>query len=200
MYDAAMAVRTKEAVDAYLGCFRSEMGFTAAYGGMSLAVSGVEELRAAIENLFAAGLSHVHRDVRVVRGEPDRAVAHYTRLISQDGTPLIEVEIECDVAFQGELIRRMAIRERGPPGDAPVLWAPLGSTPSFGGEIVGHWADEKLLVRLRDGRECELPAPADADGQWNIGDPVIVFFEGPAPLGWYLPERQLGVDLRGVGR
>ena len=199
LYNGAMAKRTEEALDAYLGCFHREMEFTASASGMTLAASGVGELRAAIQNLFAAGLSHECRDIQVVSEEQNSVVTNCTRVVSQDGMPLTEAEAETDFAFKGELIFRMAVGERGRPADTPATWAPLGSTPSFAGEIVAHWAEEKLLVRLRDGREVELPSPAEAEGQWEVGDPVLVYFDGKAPLGWYLPDRQFGVDFRVSG-
>ena len=197
--DAALALGTEEAIAAYLACFHSEVDLTAACGGMDVAVSGIGELRTATENLISSGVSYSHRDWRVVSERSDRVVTHYVRVLRKQGAAHLEVEVESEVAFEGDLIRRMAVKERAEPGDRPAPWAPLGSTPSSAGEIVAHWADEKLLVRLRDGRETEVPLPADADGLWDIGDPVIVFFDGAALLGWYLPERQFGVDLRGSG-
>ena len=59
------------------------------------------------------------------------------------------------------------------------------------------WGDNGLLVRLYDGRAQELPAPDELSDQWKVGDPVLVFFDGRDVLGWYLPESQIGVDLRG---
>ena len=198
LYNGAMAERSKEALDAYLGCFHREMELTASLSGLTFAVSGVGELRAALENLFAGGLSYECRDIQVVSEEQDRVVTHYTRAGLQDGIPLAEAEVEAEFAFEGELIVRMAAGERGRPAEIPVAWAALGSTPSFAGEIVAHWAEEELLVRLRDGREVELPSPPEAQGQWEVGGPVLVYFDGKAPLGWYLPDRQFGVDFREV--
>ena len=192
-----MAEHTDEAVNGYLGCFHREMELMVSASGMSAVVSGVGELRAVLENLFAAGLSHEARDVRVVSEKQNSAITRYTRVVFQDGTPLTEAEVETAFEFRDGLIRRMAIEERGRPTETPATWAPLGSTPAFAGEIVGRWGEEKLLVRLRDGREVELPCPPEAEGQWEIGDSVLVYFDGTAPLGWYLPDRQFGVDYRG---
>ena len=133
LYDAAMATRTEEALDAYVGCFHDRVELTVACSGMAVVLSGLAELRAAMENLFAAGLSYACHDARVVSEKPRRVVAHYIRVLSQDGTPLSEVEAENELVFEGDLIYRMTIRERGRPADAPVVWAPLVSRPSFTG-------------------------------------------------------------------
>ena len=195
-----MAKRSEEALDAYLGCFHREMELTLSLCGLTMAVSGVGELRAALENLFAAGLSHEFRDIQVVSEEQISVVAHCTLAVFHDGIALTEAEAEADFVFEGGLILRMAARERGRPSGTTVRWAPLGSRPSFAGEIVAHWSEEKLLVRLRDGREVELPSPTEAQGQWEVGDSLLVYFDGTAPLGWYLPGHQFGVDFRGGNR
>jgi hypothetical protein len=82
--------------------------------------------------------------------------------------------------------------------DQPT-WAPLGSTLSLGGEIVARWGDEQFLARLYGGRPIELPAPEELDDQWDVGDQLMVFFENEAVVGWYLPDKQVGVDLRHRG-
>lgn len=194
-----MAKRTEEALDAYLDCFHREMEVTASLAGLAFAVSGLGELRAAIENLLAGGLSYECRDARVVGEEHSSVVTHYRLAVSQDGIALTEAEGVADFAFKGERILRIAAWERGRPIETPVTWAALGSRPSFAGEIVARWSEEKLLVRLRDGREVELPSPAEAEGQWEVGDALLVYFDGTAPLAWYLPDRQFGVDLRELG-
>jgi hypothetical protein len=45
----------------------------------------------------------------------------------------------------------------------------------------------------------ELPAPGEVDDEWDVGDQLMVFFDNDAVVGWYLPEKQLGVDLREPG-
>jgi hypothetical protein len=89
-------------------------------------------------------------------------------------------------------------RAEPPPPDHPK-WTPLGSTYSLGGEILARWGDEQLLARLYDGRPLELPAPEELDDEWVVGDPLMVFFENEAVVGWYLPDMQLRVDLRDPG-
>lgn len=85
-----------------------------------------------------------------------------------------------------------------PPADLPN-WAPLGSTLSLGGEILARWGNEHLLARLYDGRPIELPAPEGLDHEWDVGDQLMVFFENEDVVGWYLPDKQLGFDLRDPG-
>ena len=56
--------------------------------------------------------------------------------------------------------------------------------------------DEQFLARLYDGRPLELPAPEAFDDEWDVGDQLMVFFENETVVGWYLPDKQLGFDLR----
>ena len=84
-----------------------------------------------------------------------------------------------------------------PPEDLPN-WAPLGSTYSLGAEILGGWGDGLLLARLYDGRPLELSAPAEIDDRWEVGDPLMVFFEHEVVVGWYLPDKQFGGGASGV--
>ena len=55
--------------------------------------------------------------------------------------------------------------------------------------------DEQLLARLYDGRPLELPAPEELDDEWEVGDQLMVFFVDEAVVGWYLPDKQLGIDF-----
>jgi hypothetical protein len=194
-----MVERTEEAVDAYLGCFHRDIELTASLSGLTVAASGLGELRAVVENVLAAGLSYESRDIQVVSEAQSRVVTHYTGVMFHDGTVLTEAAAEVDFTFEGELIRRMIAGDLGRPADAGVAWAALGSRPSLTGEIVAHRSNTDLLVRLRDGREVELPSPVEAQGQWAVGDALLVYYDGAVPVGWYLPERQFGVDLRRVG-
>jgi hypothetical protein len=66
--------------------------------------------------------------------------------------------------------------------------------------VVGRWADDQVLIRLDDGRVFEAPAPMEVRA-FDVGDRVDLYFDASGtPVGWYLPERGQGVDLRGWGR
>ena len=65
--------------------------------------------------------------------------------------------------------------------------------------MIGRWADDKVLIRLDDGRVFEAPVPADVS-DFDVGDRADLYFDRDGRVtGWYLPERQQGVDLRGSG-
>ena len=67
------------------------------------------------------------------------------------------------------------------------------------GHIEGRWSDEKVMIRLGDGRVLELPAPKELRGIFDVGDEVRVYFEDDGRVaGWALSERRLGVNLRGM--
>ena len=68
------------------------------------------------------------------------------------------------------------------------------------GRVIGRWADDQVLLQLEDSRVFEAPAPAEVC-DFEVGDRVLVYFDGDSgPAGWYLPDKQQGVDLRGWGR
>jgi hypothetical protein len=70
-------------------------------------------------------------------------------------------------------------------------------TGSLSGLVIGRWADDQALARLADGRVFELPAPAEVS-DFDVGDRVDVYMdESGTVVGWYLPDRGHGVDLRG---
>lgn len=68
------------------------------------------------------------------------------------------------------------------------------------GRVIGRWADDQVLIRLDDGRVFEAPAPAQV-ADFDVGDRVQLYFDAAGvPVGWFLPDRGQGVDLRGWGR
>ena len=44
-------------------------------------------------------------------------------------------------------------------------------------------------------RPVELLAPAELEGDWEVGDQVMVFYVDQTVAGWYLSDKQLGVDF-----
>jgi DNA-binding CsgD family transcriptional regulator len=56
---------------------------------------------------------------------------------------------------------------------------------------------EGLVLRLRDGRDLEVPVPERLRGRVEVGASAIVYFDQrDRVVGWYLPDEELGVDLR----
>jgi hypothetical protein len=67
------------------------------------------------------------------------------------------------------------------------------------GRVIGRWSDDKVLIRLDDGRVFEAPAPEEVR-DFDVGDRVDLYFDPDGtPVGWYLTDKQQGVDLRGWG-
>jgi hypothetical protein len=66
--------------------------------------------------------------------------------------------------------------------------------------VIGRWAHDQVLIRLDDGRVFEAPAPDEVSG-FDVGDRVDLYVDSAGTaVGWYLPDKQQGVDLRGWGR
>jgi hypothetical protein len=63
--------------------------------------------------------------------------------------------------------------------------------------VVGRWGEDRVLIRLEDGRALEAPAPEPV-ADFDVDDRVDVYFGSDGELlGWYLPDKKHGVDLRG---
>lgn len=193
LYERALASGDTKLVDRCLDRYAEDTDLTGSLMGISVRTHGREELRAAIISSIRAGTRHRHLELEVVTDDPDRIVVRGTFVSLVGDTPLIAVPAEWDVRLRDGLISTMRVIELDP---ARPAWTPLGPIPGFAGEVVASWGDNGLLARLDDGRAQELPTPDELSDQWEVGDPVLVFFDGRDVLGWYLPLRLIGVDLR----
>lgn len=187
----------KRCIDAYLERCDPHVEVIASAVGSVVRTHGREELRRLLEQTAAGETRHRFLNVEVVEDGPDRAVVRTALLVLQGDAPLLAVPIEHTTEFRAGRMLRLQSLERRPDAVA-ADWAPLGSTVSTAGEILVRWGDECVLVRLRDGRPIELPLPAGGL-EVAAGEAVMVFFEAGRPVGWYLPDRMVGVDLRRDG-
>jgi hypothetical protein len=196
LYDEALASGDERLIEACLEHHAEDVELTASIMGVRVRSHGRDEMRAGIvSSMMRSDTRHRHVELNVVVDEPDRVVLRGTVLSLAGDTPLIAVPAEYDVRLRDGLISTMRVIELGA---AHPPWTPLGPIPSFVGEIVAPWGEGGVLARLYDGRAQELFAPEELAESWEVGDPVLVFFDGPQPLGWYLPKRQVGVDLRAL--
>jgi DNA-binding CsgD family transcriptional regulator len=54
-----------------------------------------------------------------------------------------------------------------------------------------------LVLTLQDGRDLDLPVVEQIRGRVSVGAPAIVYFDQQdRAVGWYLPDDEIGVDLR----
>jgi hypothetical protein len=197
LYERAGAERDPGLLVERIALYHPEVHMTSSLAGITVRVHGRDELRRVTDELMSDNRRYRNLNTEVVVDEGDRAVLRTTLLMLQGDRPLIAVPLEWKIGLRDGLISESHIAPV-PPEDQPN-WAPLGSTLSLGGEILARWGDEQLLARLYDGRPIELPAPEELDGKWDVGDQLMVFFENEAVVGWYLPDKQLGADLRHRG-
>ena len=53
------------------------------------------------------------------------------------------------------------------------------------------------MLTLQDGRDLEVPLLEQIRGRVDVGASAIVYFDQHDRLvGWYLPDEEIGVDLR----
>lgn len=63
--------------------------------------------------------------------------------------------------------------------------------------VSGTTADRRVRVRLEDGSERQLPACENMSELVRPGQRVVLYYgPGGELLGWYLPEDEVGYDLR----
>jgi hypothetical protein len=65
--------------------------------------------------------------------------------------------------------------------------------------VVETTADRRVRARFEDGSEQQLPAPAPEEMSEHLAPGVrVVLYHGPNGelLGWYLPDHEVGQDLR----
>jgi DNA-binding CsgD family transcriptional regulator len=56
---------------------------------------------------------------------------------------------------------------------------------------------DALVLTLHDGRDLAVPVLEEIRGHVSVGAPAIVYFDQQdRTIGWYLPDEEIGVDLR----
>jgi hypothetical protein len=193
LYERAGSERSEAVLAECLSLYHADVNMTSSLNGITVRTHGREELRRAIVEAMGDNRRYRHLNTTVVMDEGDRATLRTTLLMLQGDRALVAVPVEWRIKLRDRLIAESHGAER-PPEDQPN-WAPLGSTYSLGGEILGGWGDGQLLARLYDGRPLELAAPTELDHLWEVGDPLMVFFHREVVVGWYLPDKQFGVNF-----
>lgn len=62
---------------------------------------------------------------------------------------------------------------------------------------LGSWEGARARLRLADGSERELHVPEELSGLFRQGQRVLLYHgTGGELVGWYLPDEQMGLDLR----
>jgi hypothetical protein len=197
LLELAGSERDEGRIAEWVALYHPEIHMTTSLSGITVRTHGRDELRRVIVEAMSDNRRYRHLNPEVIVDEDDRAVLRTPLLVLQGDRPLIGFPLEWKVGVRDGLISEShGAAER--PEDQPT-WAPLGSTLSLGGEILVRWGEEQFLARLYDGRPIELPAPGELEDEWDVGDQLMVFFENEAVVGWYLPDKQLGLDLRDPG-
>ena len=86
---------------------------------------------------------------------------------------------------------RLALETRRP--QPPHLQA----TSEHSATVVG--LSKSVVLRVEDGRSIEAPLVEEIGDQFDLGSPALVYFDHAGnPVGWFLPEAEIGVDMRGT--
>ncbi len=56
---------------------------------------------------------------------------------------------------------------------------------------------DEVVLHLQDGRDLDLPLLQEVSGHLDVGNSAIVYFDHYGrPIGWFVPDEGVGVDLR----
>jgi DNA-binding CsgD family transcriptional regulator len=73
----------------------------------------------------------------------------------------------------------------------------IGAASEVRARVVVPAADEGVLLKLEDGRSLEVPLVDPMRDRFDSGSPALVYFDQVGhTVGWYLPDVELGVDMR----
>ena len=65
------------------------------------------------------------------------------------------------------------------------------------GTVWAFHGDDVLVLRLEDGRDLDVPLPGEIRDRVKLEAPAIAYFDQhDRTIGWYLPDEEIGVDLR----
>jgi DNA-binding CsgD family transcriptional regulator len=73
----------------------------------------------------------------------------------------------------------------------------IGATSAVNATVAGMNGKAALVLRLQDDRELEVPVVEQIRDRVGVGAAAIAYFDPhDRVVGWYLPDMELGVDLR----
>jgi DNA-binding CsgD family transcriptional regulator len=63
--------------------------------------------------------------------------------------------------------------------------------------VSGLPSGDSVALTLQDGRELDVPVLDEVRDRLSVGASAVVYFDqADRPIGWYLPDEEIGVDLR----
>jgi hypothetical protein len=72
-----------------------------------------------------------------------------------------------------------------------------GAASQVGATVLAILRRDRVLLRLQDARDLEVPVIDQMRECMKVGSAAIVYFDKLArPVSWYLPDEEVGVDLR----
>jgi DNA-binding CsgD family transcriptional regulator len=82
-------------------------------------------------------------------------------------------------------------------GDVTSEPARIGAASALSATVADLRRKDRLMLRLQDGRDLEVPLLEQVRDGAQVGATAIVYYDERSRIvGWYLPDQELGVDLR----
>jgi hypothetical protein len=73
----------------------------------------------------------------------------------------------------------------------------IGATGASTAAVSELLRNDRLLLKLQDGQDLEVPLVEQIRGRVDVDSEVIVYFDQHSrAVGWYLPDEEIGLDLR----
>lgn len=81
--------------------------------------------------------------------------------------------------------------------DDPIPSDRIAAASAIRGTVASRPRGDSLVLALQDGRDLDVPVLEQISGHVEVGAATIVYFDQhDRAIGWYLPDEEIGVDLR----
>jgi ketosteroid isomerase-like protein len=141
---------------------------------------GIERVREYLREIVAEGANVRVEDLELIEADG--------RVIVNGRVPAADIAMRWRFDFEDDLIARVVPLE----ADGAVL----GGRDFTLGQVVERSGSGRVELRFSDGRSLIAPIAAALEPWAAVQEPVLAYFDGDRLAGWYLPDHQLGMDLR----
>jgi ketosteroid isomerase-like protein len=141
---------------------------------------GIERVREYLREIVAEGANVRVEDLELIEADG--------RVIVNGRVPAADIAMRWRFDFEDDLIARVVPLEAD--------WAVLGGRDFTLGQVVERSGSGRVELRFSDGRSLIAPIAAALEPWAAVQEPVLAYFDGDRLAGWYLPDHQLGMDLR----
>ena len=184
-------------------------GSTTDLNGLRLRYRGLRGVRSALDDMLATW-SEMQIVIDQLDPLRDGRALMLGRLVGRDrlGQPL-DLETGMLLGFRNGRIHALDLHldpaeaiadARGVRRPPHIQWPQLGSAPQLPATVVASPAADRVLLKVAESWYIDAPVADPAVRHVDPGTPALVFFRDNGRVaGWYIPDAQVGIDMRGAG-